>query len=66
MLWRTRTTIAGIERNVEATAEQIGEGFFELRVVAGGQLVLTEVFQDPIAMLDRAETLRGSLRARSR
>ncbi len=58
LLWRAKRRVHGASREVCCTAEQLGEGFFELRLRAGDRQLLCEPFEDMDALLRRAEQLR--------
>ena len=61
LLWRGRGHAHGLVRELRCTMEQLGEGFFELRLVSGRKLLLAEPFDDPRALLNRAQQLRIEL-----
>jgi len=53
-IWRLR----GTPHFVSCVFEQIGEEYFELRVLDGKDVVLAESFEETPQMLTRAEQLR--------
>ena len=57
-LWRLPGDARGSAEDVDCTMEQLGEGFFELRLRSGERLLLCEPFEDTGALVRRAEELR--------
>jgi hypothetical protein len=55
-LWRLPDESLG--GDVDCVVEQLGEGFFELRLRSGGRLLLCEPFEDAAELLRRAAELR--------
>jgi hypothetical protein len=55
LIWRVRRT----PHFVSCVVEQLGEECFELRVLDGKDLVLSESFEETPPMLARAEQLRS-------
>ncbi len=56
-LWRAPAGAGKPE--VDGTMEQIGEGFFELRLRVGDRLLLRESFEDAATLLLRSAQLRA-------
>ena len=58
-LWRTKSRVHGLRRELRCSMEQLGEDCFELRVSSGDELVSVETFTDAAQLLSRAERLRA-------
>lgn len=59
LLWHARSVVGGRTRDLRCTAEQLGEGYFELRLRSGREVLLTETFENTEDLARRAETLRA-------
>ncbi len=55
VIWRIR----GAEHLIRCVVEEFGEGCFELRVLSGHELLLSESFQETAPLLARAKELRS-------
>lgn len=64
LLWRKRASVKGVVREVRCSVDHLGEDFYELRLLGGQELLLTESFRDLDQLLVRAEELRKGKRAR--
>ena len=64
LLWRKRASVKGVVREVRCSVDHLGEDFYELRLLSGHEVLLTEPFRDMDALLVRAEELRKGTRAR--
>jgi hypothetical protein len=64
LLWRKRASVKGVVREVRCSVDHLGEDFYELRLLGGQELRLTESFRDLDQLLVRAEELRNKKRAR--
>jgi hypothetical protein len=58
-LWRLPGGAPGGASDIDCVMEQLGEGFFELRLRSGDRLLLCEPFEDTAVLLRRAEQLRA-------
>lgn len=61
VLWWQQAVVGGVVRNVRCTMDQLGEGFFELRLLSGDEVLLSEPFEETRKLLSRAEELRAEL-----
>jgi hypothetical protein len=66
LLWRKRTSVKGVVKEVRCALDHLGEDFYELRLLSGHEVLLNESFRDMDALLVRAEELRKGTRARPR
>ncbi len=64
LLWRKRGCVGGAVREVSCLVDHLGESLFELKLVTGHDLILSEPFQDTEKLLARAEELRTTTRVR--
>lgn len=55
VIWRVR----GAEHFIRCVVDESGEGCFELRVLSGHDLVLSEFFQETAPLLARANALKA-------
>ena len=62
VLWDLRHAAAAGNAHARCLAEQLGEDLFELSVWLGHDLLTREAFTEVRGLLDRAETLRRTLR----
>lgn len=58
VLWHLPATSPQRRRAVSCLLAQVGEDLFELRMVSGDEVLHTEFFADPRALLARAQQLR--------
>ncbi len=63
VLWRMRASVGGVVRQVQCSVDHLGDGFFELHLKSGHELLLNEPFQDTGELLSRADELRSRTRA---
>jgi len=63
LLWRLRTGVHGVPREVRCTMDHLGEGFFELHLECGRERFLNESFRETESLLERAEELRAETKA---
>ncbi len=55
VIWRVR----GAEHLIRCVIEEFGEGCFELQVVSGHDVLVSESFQETAPLLARAKVLRS-------
>lgn len=65
LLWRMRVPLHGDVHVVQCSMDHLGEGFYELRLSCGRELLRNEPFEDVERLLCRAEELRTETRAES-
>jgi hypothetical protein len=65
LLWRERVPVHGVLREVQCSMDHLGEGFYELRLRCGKEILRNEPFQETSGLLKRAEELRSEAKAGS-
>ncbi len=59
VLWRKRAPVHGGVHVVQCSMDHLGEGFYELRLSCGRELLVNEPFQEVERLLRRSEELRS-------
>jgi hypothetical protein len=63
LLWRMRAPVHGGIHVVRCSMDHLGEGYFELRLSCGRELLCNEPFENTELLLRRAEELRTETKA---